>query len=62
MKKEINTFINGIGYLFFALGFIICIGAAGNSDLGVALSEVVRLAAAGAIACIGGAFLAWWKV
>lgn len=62
MKKEFNAFVNGIGYLFFAWGFIICMGAAGNSDLGADMAEVVRLTAAGMAACIGGGFLTWWRV
>ena len=62
MKHILNTTIHGTGYLFFMIGFILCIGAAGNSDLGVELTEVFRLAMAGLAACLGGAFLAWWRV
>ena len=61
MKHVFNTTVHGLGWLFFAWGFIICMGAAGNSDLGADMAEVVRLTAAGMAACIGGAFLAWGK-
>lgn len=62
MRQLINTTFHGIGYMFICIGFIICIGAAGNSDLGVDLSEVFRLAMAGVAACVGGLFLTRWTV
>lgn len=62
MKHAFNTTVHGLGWLFFAWGFIICMGAAGNSDLGADMAEVVRLTAAGMAACIGGGFLTWWRV
>lgn len=62
MKHLINTTMHGIGGFFILVGFILCLGAAGNSDLGIELSEVFRLAMAGMAICICGAFLAWWRV
>lgn len=62
MKHTLNTICHGTGALIFCIGFIICVGAAGNSDLGLPLDEVMRYALAGLTACVGGAFLAWWKV
>lgn len=62
MKKMINTTFHGIGFVFILLGFIMCLGAAGNSDLGQPLVEVSRMLAAGLASCIGGGFLVWWTV
>ena len=62
MKRTVNTILHGTGYLFFMIGFIICLGSAGNSDLGMPINEVARYALAGMTACVGGAFLAWWKI
>ena len=59
--RTYNRIVHGIGALFFMVGWIMCIGAAGNSDLGLPLDEVMRYALAGITACAGGAFLAWWK-
>lgn len=61
MRQTFNTIIHGVGALFFMVGFIMCIGAGGNCDLGLPLDEVMRYALAGLTACVGGAFLAWWK-
>lgn len=62
MKRLANEFAHGIGYLFLFAGFVLCIGAAGNSDLGMALDEVVRYMLAGLVACFGGFFLTRWRI
>mgnify|MGYP007122051757 CR=1 FL=1 len=62
MKRTVNKILHGTGVLFFMVGFIICLGAAGNSDLEMPMDDVVRYALAGLTACVGGAFLAWWKI
>ena len=62
MKQTINTTIHGCGYLFFMIGFIILIRAAGDADLDDTVIDIMRCSMAGLAACIGGAFLAWWRV
>lgn len=62
MKQTINTTLHGIGYLFFMIGWIICLAAAGSADLGGEVADIMRMSMAGMVACVGGAFLAWWKV
>ena len=62
MKKMLNTTFHGIGFAFILLGFIMCLGAAGNADLGQPLADISRLLMAGLASAIGGGFLVWWKV
>lgn len=62
MKQTINTFIHGVGYLFFMVGFIMMVRAAGDADLSGAMTDIMRYSVAGMIACFGGLFLARWRV
>ena len=62
MKKKFNTAFHGLGFAFILLGFVMCLGAAGNADLGVPLADISRMLAAGLTACLGGGFLVWWTV
>ena len=62
MKYLINTIIHGVGVMMFCIGWIICIKAAADNDIGIALADVTRCALAGLTACVGGAFLSWYRV
>lgn len=62
MKNTLNTIFHGFGYLLFCIGFILCMGAAGNNDLGADLSQVLRIGLMGMSACVCGSFVAWWKI
>lgn len=62
MKQTLNQIYHGIGYLLFCIGFIICLGMAGNSDLGMELSQVMRYSICGVLMMVCGGFLAWWRV
>ncbi len=62
MKQTINTIYHGLGYLMICIGFIIIIGAGGNSDLGMELSMVGRYGISGLLTLLCGALLVWWRV
>lgn len=62
MKQTINQIYHGIGYLLFCIGFIICLGMAGNSDLGMALSMVMRYSICGMLLMGFGFLLTRWRV
>ena len=62
MKHTINTIYHGIGYLLIMVCLIICIGAAGNSDLGMDLAYVMRYMVSGLLTGATGLLLVWWKV
>ena len=62
MRHFINNVYHGIGYLLVCIGIFVLIGAAGNSDLGVALSQVMRLGLSGLVMMAFGAFFVWWRV
>lgn len=62
MRQTLNTIYHGLGYMMICTGWIIMIGTAGSSDLGMPLAEVTRCALAGLTACAGGVFLTWWKI
>lgn len=62
MKQTLNTFYHGVGYLLFCIGFIICLGMAGNSDLGMALNLVMRYSICGLLMMGCGVFLTRWHV
>lgn len=62
MKHFINTAYHGIGCLLLCIGLIICLGMAGNSDLGMPLSMVMRYSVCGLLIMVFGLFLTRWKV
>ena len=62
MKRTLNTIYHGIGYLLICVGFIMCVGAGGNSDLGMEISMVVRYGLSGLATALTGLFLIWWRV
>ncbi|MBR2531068.1 MAG: hypothetical protein IKE56_00185 [Lachnospiraceae bacterium] len=62
MKALYNTMIHGIGYLFFMVGFILCMGAAGLADNNGVMNEITHYAIAGMASCLGGLFLIRWRV
>lgn len=62
MKQMFNTIYHGIGCLLLCIGLIICLGMAGNSDLGMPLSMVMRYSVCGLLIMSFGLFLTRWKV
>lgn len=62
MKHTINTIYHSIGYLLIFVGIILCIGGAGNSDLGMELSLVGRYEVSGLMMMFCGMFLTRWRV
>ena len=62
MRRTINTIIHSVGYLFFMVGFIMMVKAAGDADLVGTMDSIMRYSVAGIIACVGGLFLTWWRV
>lgn len=60
--KTINTIYHSIGFLLICVGWIIIIGMAGNSDLGMALSLVMRYSICGLLMMGCGVFLTRWRV
>lgn len=62
MKRTLNTIFHGAGYLLICLGFLMCLGAAGNSDLGMDMASVGRYGLSGLATALTGLFLIWWKV
>ena len=62
MRRTANTILHGIGCLLLCLGFIMMIGAAGNSDLGAEMGQVVRYETSGFLTLLCGAFLKWWRI
>lgn len=62
MKHTINTFINGIGFLFVMVGFIMCLGAAGNCDLDYSMVDVIPYIKAGMVSVIGGVLFTGLKI
>ena len=62
MKKTLNTIYHGIGYMLVCVGFIMCVGAGGNSDLGMELTMVARYGLSGLATALTGLFLIWWRV
>jgi hypothetical protein len=60
--KTLNTIYHSIGYLLVCIGWIICLGVAGNSDLGMDLSLVMRYAMCGMAMMLIGFFLTRWRV
>lgn len=62
MRRMLNRLYHMVGYALILLGFVFGIGAAGNSDLGVELSQVVRYILCGSAAISIGCFLTWWKI
>lgn len=51
MRHTIST---GIGFAFVAVGFVLLLGAAGNSDLNYEMSEIIPYIKAGFVSMIGG--------
>lgn len=62
MKMMINTIYHGTGHMLLCIGFIICLGMAGNSDLGMALDLVMRYMVCGLLLMGFGLVLTRWKV
>ena len=62
MKQTLNQIYHGIGYLLFLIGFIICLGMAGNADLGMDVSLVLRYSICGLLMMGCGLFLTRWQV
>jgi len=62
MRQTINTIIHSVGYLFFMVGFIMMVKAAGDADLVGTMDSIMRYSVAGITACVGGLFLTWWRV
>ena len=62
MKRTLNTIYHSIGFLLICVGWIIVIGMAGNSDLGMDLSLVMRYSICGLLMMGYGVFLTRWRV
>lgn len=62
MKQTLNQIYHGIGYLLICIGWIVIIGMAGNSDLGMALNLVMRYSICGLLMMGCGVFLSRWHV
>ena len=62
MKQTINSIYHAAGGILIALGFIACIEMAGDSDLGMELSQVIRCGVCGILMMATGLFLTRWKV
>ena len=62
MKRTYNKLVHGVGYAIFAFGFILMIKAAGLADTDGVIDDIMRIAAAGAVACLGGFGLTRWNV
>ena len=62
MKAFYNTTIHGTGYLCIMVGFIMCIAAAGCSDMNGAIVDVLHYGLCGMAACLIGLFLTRWRV
>ena len=60
--KTLNTIYHSIGFLLICVGWIIVIGMAGNSDLGMDLSLVMRYSICGLLMMGYGVFLTRWRV
>jgi len=62
MKHTINNIYHGLGAILVMLGIVICIGASGNSDLGMEMTAVARYEVCGLLTTLTGALLTWWRV
>lgn len=62
MKHTINNIYHGLGAILVMLGIVICIGASGNSDLGMDMVAVTRYEVCGLLTLLTGVFLTWWRV
>lgn len=49
-----HTISNWIGFAFVAVGFVLLLGAAGNSDLNYEMSDIIPYIKAGFVSMIGG--------
>lgn len=58
--RTMKTIFNGIGYIAIMLGFVICVGAGGNSDIGLPMSQVMPFLFKGLAMLLLGAILAGW--
>ena len=62
MKHTINNIYHGLGAFLIMLGIVICIGASGNSDLGMEMGAVARYEVCGLLTVLTGGLLTWWRV
>lgn len=61
MKKTITNIVNGIGMMAIMIGFIVFVGAGGNSDLGKPMTDVYPYLIKGAAMMFIGIIMGWWK-
>ena len=62
MKHTINTIYHRLGAMLVLIGIVVCVGASGNSDLGMDMVAVTRYVICGLLIILTGGLLTWWKV
>lgn len=62
MKRLYNTLTHGTGYLCIMIGFVMCMGAAGNADLDGAMIDILHYVMCGMAACLIGLLLTRWRI
>lgn len=62
MKRTYNKMVHLVGYGFFVFGFLLVVRAAGLADNEGILDEIMRCAASGGVAVLGGFALTRWHI